>query len=134
MGRKIAVLGLAFKPGTVDFTEAPAVKLTHALAAEGAHVTAYDPNLRDGRNASLPVATRIAPDVFTATDSTQAAVVMTEWKDIVEADWAAVGRRMVDPKFVFDGRNALDLQGMRSMGFEYVGVGRGSIPPNSPGC
>ena len=77
-GLKIAVLGLAFKPGTVDFTEAPAAKLTHALAAEGAHVTAYDPNLSGGGNAPLPIAMRVAPDVFTATDGTQAAVVMTK--------------------------------------------------------
>ena len=82
---------------------------------------------------SLPVATRIAPDVLTAATGPQAAVVITEWNEIVDADWAAVGRRMAAPKFVFDGRNALDPQRMKSMGFEYVGVGRGTIPPNSPG-
>ena len=133
-GLKVAVLGMAFKPGTGDFSEAPAMKLAHSLAVEGAQMTAYDPNLIGGGNAPLPIATRIAPDILTAATGAQAAVVMTEWDEIVDANWAAVGRRMVAPKFVFDGRNALDPQRMRSMGFEYVGVGRGTIPLNLSGC
>lgn len=124
-GLKVAVLGLTFKSGTGDLTEAPAVKLALALAEEGAELTAYDPSFTNGGNVALPVAIRVAPDVLTATAGTQAAVVMTEWDEIVEADWGAAKRLMAPPWFIFDGRNALDHKAMKSMGFEYRGVGRG---------
>ena len=88
----------------------------------------YDPNVRKGENTLLPGGVQVATDVLTATTGTQVAVVMTEWSDIVEADWAALSRGMASPKFVFDGRNALDPLIMRAVGFEYVGVGRGVMP------
>ena len=133
-GLKIAILGLTFKPGTGDLTEAPAVKLACALADEGAKLTVYDPCVRSGKNALLPDGVRVATDVLTATTGTLAAVLMTEWLEIAEADWAAVSRNMVSPKFVFDGRNALDPVTMRAAGFEYVGVGRGTDSKESLGC
>ncbi len=133
-GLKIAILGLTFKPGTGDLTEAPAVKLACALADEGAQLTVYDPSVRSGKNALLPDGMRVAKDVLTATAGSQAAVVMTEWSESVEADWAADSRNMASPKFVFDGRNALDPVTMRAAGFEYVGVGRGTDSKESLGC
>ena len=132
-GLKVAVLGLAFKPGTRDLTEAPAVKLALALAEKGAELTAYDPNFRNAGNPALPVAMWVAPDAVTAATGAQAAVVMTEWDEIVEADWAAAKRLMAPPRFVFDGRNALDPKAMKLMGFEYVGVGRDSMSQGSSG-
>ena len=133
-GTKVAILGLAFKPNSSDLTEAPAVRLACALAEEGAQLTAYDPSVRDGENPFIPDGVPVATDVLTATTGSQAAVVMTEWKEIAEADWAAVSRTMASPKFVFDGRNALDPVTMRAAGFEYVGVGRGTDPKESLGC
>ena len=127
-GLKVAILGLAFKPGTGDLTEAPAVKLARALAKEGARLAVYDPNVRNDENALHPDGVQVAADVLTATTGTQAAVVMTEWREIAEADWAAISRNMLPPRFVFDGRNALDPLIMRVAGFEYVGVGRGVMP------
>ena len=127
-GLKVAILGLTFKPGTGDLAEAPAVKLARAIAEEGAQLTVYDPSVRDGENALLPDGVQFDADVLTATAGTHAAVVMTEWNEIVEADWAAVSRNMASPKFIFDGRNALDPMKMRAAGFEYVGVGRGIDP------
>ncbi len=132
-GVKIAVLGLSFKPGTGDLTEAPAVKLAHSLFEEGAQLTAYDPSVRDGKNAPLPGVVRVATDVLTATTGSQAAVVMTEWGEIVEADWTVVSRNMASPKFIFDGRNALDQVIIRAAGFEYAGVGSGAEPKDA-GC
>ena len=129
-GLKIAILGLTFKPGTGDLTEAPAVKLTHALAAEGAQLTAHDPSVRNGEVAVLPVNVQIAPDVSAATSRAQAVVVITEWSEIVGADWVAISHGMAPPWFVFDGSNALDPVNMRAAGFEYVGVGR----PYTAGC
>ena len=133
-GLKFAILGLAFKPGTGDLTEAPAVKLACALAAEGARLTVYDPGVRSVRNALLPDGVRVATDVLTATVGSQAAVVMTEWPEIAEEDWAAVSCTMAFPKFVFDGRNALNPMNMRAVGFEYSGVGRVSAPKESLDC
>ena len=133
-GLKIAILGWTFKPGTGDLTEAPAVKLACALADEGAQLSAYDPSVRDGESALLPDAVRIPTDVLTATTGTLAAVLMTEWPEIAEADWSAVSRTMASPKFIFDGRNALDPVTMRAAGFEYIGIGRGVMPEESLGC
>ena len=133
-GLKVAILGLTFKPGTGDLTEAPAVKLARALAEEGARVMAYDPSVRDGEIVLLPDGVQVATDVLTATTGSQAAVNMTEWKDIVEADWVAVSRNMAIPKFIFDGRNALDPMTIEAAGLEYVGVGRACAPMESLGC
>ena len=132
-GMRLAILGLAFKPGTGDLTEAPAVKLACALAVEGARLTVYDPGVRSGENALLPDGVRVATDVLTATAGSQAAVVMTQWPEAAEEDWAAVSRDMLPPRFVFDGRNALDPMTMREAGFEYVGVGRG-VKPEDISC
>ena len=71
--------------------------------------------------------------MLAATTGSQAAVVMTEWVEIIEADWAAVSLHMVSPRFVFDGRNALNPMTMRTQGFDYVGVGRGPDPKRSLG-
>ena len=133
-GLKIAILGLSFKPGTGYLTKAPAVKLARSLFEEGAQLTAYDPSVRDGKNAPLPGVVRVATDVLTATTGSQAAVVMAEWGEVVEADWAAVSRVMAPPRFVFDGRNALDQVIIRAAGFEYAAVGRASAPKESLGC
>ena len=132
-GLKVAILGLAFKPGSGDLTEAPAVKLARALMEQGAQLTAYDPSVGDGEKALLPDGVRVAKDVLTATTGTQAAVVMTEWHEIVETDWAAVSQDMTPPRIVFDGRNALDPMTLMTAGFEYVGVGRASAPKESLG-
>ena len=132
-GLRVAILGLAFKPGTGDLTEAPAVKLARALVGEGAELTVYDPKVKDGENALLPDGVRVATDVLTATTGTWAAVVMTEWSEIDEADWAAVSRHMSPPRFIFDGRNTLNPMTMRTAGFEYLGVGHGAEPKESRG-
>ncbi len=126
-GLRVAILGLTFKPGTGDLTEAPALKLARILAEEGAILAVYDSGIGSGDCILLPDGVRVATDVVSATSGTQAAVVMTEWKEIVEADWLAVSRGMVPPKFIFDGRKALVPTTMRASGFEYVGVGRGSM-------
>ena len=125
-GLKVAILGLTFKPGTGDLTEAPAVKLARALAKEGAILAVYDPSVGNGDCILPPDGVRVAPGVLSATAWAQAAVVMTEWKEIVEADWPAVSGGMVSPMFIFDGRNALDARAMRSIRFEYFGIGGGS--------
>lgn len=123
-GTKIGILGLAFKPGTDDLTEAPAVKLASALAAEGVQLTVFDPTIGNDVDAGPTLNAQIFPSVVAASAGAQAVVVMTEWREIVEADWEAVSRSMTTPGFVFDGRNALDPTAIAAAGLEYQGVGR----------
>ena len=123
-GTRVGILGLAFKPGTDDLTEAPALKLVSALAEEGVQLTVFDPTMGNDVNAALPVNVQIVPSVVAASAGAQAVVVMTEWREIVEADWEAVSRSMASPRFVFDGRNSLNPTAVTAAGLEYQGVGR----------
>ena len=126
-GTRVGILGLAFKPGSDDLTEAPAVKLAYALAAEGVQLTVFDPTMAKGVNAGRTLNAQIVPSVVAASAGAQAVVVMTEWREIVEADWEAVSRMMATPRFVFDGRNALDPKAIAAAGLEYEGVDRNVV-------
>ena len=118
-GRRIALLGLAFKPHTDDTREAPSLVLAGRLLAEGAEVRAWDPVATpDG----LPGVTQVAT-IEAALADADAAVLVTEWPQLADVDWAEVARTMRTPVFV-DGRNMLDPETMRAAGFAYEGIGR----------
>jgi UDPglucose 6-dehydrogenase len=119
-GKKIALLGLAFKPGTDDMREAPSLVLAARLQAEGAEVSAWDP-VADGK-AHLD-GVRIAGSALDALDGADAAVLVTEWPELRELDWAEAGKRMAN-RLLVDGRNMLDPTALRRHGFEYEGIGR----------
>jgi UDPglucose 6-dehydrogenase len=119
-GKKIALLGLAFKPGTDDMREAPSLVLASRLEAEGAQVTAWDP-IADGA-AHLDGA-NIASSPLDALEDADAAVLVTEWPELAELDWGEVGKRMRN-RLLVDGRNMLDPELLREHGFVYEGVGR----------
>jgi UDPglucose 6-dehydrogenase len=119
-GKRIALLGLAFKPGTDDMREAPSLVLAARLEAEGADVSAWDP-VADG-NAHLN-GVRVTDSPLEALDGADAAVLVTEWPELRELDWAAAGARMRN-KLLVDGRNMLDAEQLRAHGFEYEGIGR----------
>jgi UDPglucose 6-dehydrogenase len=121
-GKKVALLGLAFKPGTDDMREAPSLVLAARLQAEGAEVSGWDP-VADGRVHLDGVA--IAASALDALDDADAAVIVTEWPELREVDWAGAAKRMRNPLLV-DGRNLLDPAGLRALGFTYEGVGRSS--------
>ena len=118
--KKVALLGLAFKPGTDDMREAPSLVLAGRLLAEGAEVRAWDP-VADGRNHLHGV--DIAGSALEALDGADAAVIVTEWPELRELDWADAGARMRN-KLIVDGRNMLDPAELRALGFEYEGIGR----------
>jgi UDPglucose 6-dehydrogenase len=118
--KRIALLGLAFKPGTDDMREAPSLVLAGRLLAEGAEVTAWDP-VADGRTHLHGV--EIAASALEALDGADAAVVVTEWPELRELDWAAAADRM-RTRVVVDGRNLLDPEQLRALGFVYEGIGR----------
>ena len=121
-GKRIALLGLAFKPGTDDMREAPSLVLAGRLLAEGAEVRAWDP-VADGRMHLHGV--EIASSALEALEGADAVVVVTEWPEIVGVDWAEAGPRMRN-RLLIDGRNALDPGVLREAGFVYEGIGRGA--------
>jgi UDPglucose 6-dehydrogenase len=119
-GKTVTLLGLAFKPNTDDVREAPSLVLAGRLVAEGAEVRAWDP-VANG-NGVLPRAT-ICADPLEALDGADAAVLVTEWSQLAELDWAEAASRMSNPLLI-DGRNMLDPVAMREAGFTYEGIGR----------
>lgn len=124
-GRRIAILGLAFKPGTDDMREAASLVLAGRLLAEGAQVVAWDPVVRDISDRLTGVQVAGSPEgALTGAD---AAVLVTEWPQIVAMDWASLAGRMARPVLI-DGRNALDPDAMAGLGYTYEGIGRMPAP------
>ena len=119
-GKKIALLGLAFKPGTDDMREAPSLVLAGRLLSEGAEVSAWDPVANGAAHLHGVEITETALD---ALDGADGAVLVTEWPELRELDWAAAGERMRN-RVLIDGRNLLDPEAMRALGFVYEGIGR----------
>jgi UDPglucose 6-dehydrogenase len=123
-GRTIAVLGLAFKPGTDDLRDAPSLVLASRLLAEGADVRAWDP-VADA--AHLLHGVTFCDSYLEAVQGADAAVIVTEWPELVGLLGSDVREAMRNPLIV-DGRNLLDPAAARAAGFGYEGVGRPSAP------
>jgi UDPglucose 6-dehydrogenase len=120
-GRTVALLGLAFKPDTDDMREAPSLVLAGRLLAEGADVRAWDPVA----SANGLHGVEQAASIEAALAGADAAVLVTEWPQLAEADWQALAGSMRVPLLV-DGRNMLDPAALRAAGFTYEGIGRGA--------
>jgi UDPglucose 6-dehydrogenase len=129
-GRRIALLGLSFKPETDDMREASSLVLTARLQGEGAEVVAYDPVAGDVARDLLGTVelTDSAPEALAGAD---AAVLVTEWREFAELDWARVAETMARP-LIIDGRNSLDPEVLRAAGFVYEGIGRAVEAVPSP--
>jgi UDPglucose 6-dehydrogenase len=127
--KKVAVWGLTFKPDTDDVRNSVAIDLVNRLVAEGAHVTAYDPK---GAEKAVewklvdPSKVKIVSTPVEAADGAEALILATEWSEFTNQDFAEVKKRMHTP-LVFDGRNHLDPQLMRELGFVYYAVGRPQV-------
>lgn len=128
-GLTFALWGLAFKPGTDDMREAPAVVLLHELIGAGARVRAYDPVAMEVARRDLPAAwfssgqLTLVEHQYDALDRADAMVLVTEWKPFRHPDFAKFKERMKQA-VVFDGRNQYDPRQMSELGFEYKGIGR----------
>ncbi|HEX7279150.1 MAG TPA: UDP-glucose/GDP-mannose dehydrogenase family protein [Solirubrobacterales bacterium] len=122
IGKRVALLGLAFKPDTDDMREASSLVLAARLQGEGAEVVAYDPVAAE-RAAGMLGSVEMATSAMEALEGADAAVLVTEWAEFAELDWAAAAERMTRP-LVVDGRNFLDPEKLTSAGFEYEGIGR----------
>jgi UDPglucose 6-dehydrogenase len=120
-GKTIALLGLAFKPDTDDMREASSLVLAARLQGEGAKVRGYDP-VAEGPARELLPSVELCASVDEALEGSNAAVLVTEWPQFAELDWAALRDRMATP-VVVDGRNFLDPQQLREAGFAYEGIG-----------
>jgi UDPglucose 6-dehydrogenase len=119
-GKRIALLGLAFKPNTDDMREAPSIVLAARLLAEGAEVVAWDP-VADA--SPILHGVEFADSAAAALKGADAAVVVTEWPELRELPWTELRDTMRSP-VVVDGRNHLDAKAMRAAGYAYDGVGR----------
>ena len=122
LGKRVALLGLAFKPDTDDMREASSLVLASRLQGEGAEVVAYDPVARE-RASELLGSVEMADSPLEALDGADAAVLVTEWREFAELDWSEAAARMARPLLV-DGRNFLDPAALRAAGFEYEGIGK----------
>jgi UDPglucose 6-dehydrogenase len=122
IGKRVALLGLAFKPDTDDMREASSLVLAARLQGEGAEVVAYDP-VAATRAAEMLGSVEMAPSAMEALEGADAAVLVTEWREFAELDWGAAAERMARP-LVVDGRNYLDPEKLVGAGFEYEGIGR----------
>jgi UDPglucose 6-dehydrogenase len=120
-GKKICVWGLAFKPNTDDIRFAPALAIIRQLQSEGAFVQAYDPQAIDNTRKELPEV-RYCDDAYAAAAGADAVILLTEWPEFRELDFARVAGMMERP-LIIDGRNALSPGDLSTHGFEYVGVG-----------
>jgi UDPglucose 6-dehydrogenase len=118
-GKTVALLGLAFKANTDDMREAPSIVLAGRLLSEGAEVRAWDP-IADGSGLT---GVEIVETPEQALAGADAVVVVTEWPQVAELDWAAAAGSMRNPLLV-DGRNMLDPAVLRAAGFVYEGIGR----------
>jgi UDPglucose 6-dehydrogenase len=127
LGKRVALLGLAFKPDTDDMREASSLVLAARLQGEGAEVVAYDP-VASERAGQLLDSVTLTGSALEALEGADAAVLVTEWREFAELDWAEVARRMARPLIV-DGRNFLDPKALRAVGFDYEGIGKAQSAP-----
>jgi UDPglucose 6-dehydrogenase len=131
VGKKIALLGLAFKPNTDDMREASSLVLSARLLADGAEITGYDP-VAEEEARKLISGIDYADSAIGALDGADAIVLVTEWPEFGELDLAEVALRMRG-KLVLDGRNFLDPAAVRGAGLIYEGIGRAGGPARNGG-
>jgi UDPglucose 6-dehydrogenase len=124
-GRKIALLGLTFKPNTDDLREAASLVLAARLLGEGAAVSAHDPVIAAGEHREFP-GVEICQGPLEALRGADACVLVTEWAEFSRLDWLEAKRVMRRPLLI-DGRNFLDPEALTGAGFDYEGVGTGDL-------
>ncbi len=129
-GRRIALLGLTFKPGTDDLREAPALTVAQLLIERGATVVAYDPMEKARIRAAAEIDGLVTVgSAFEALADADAAALITEWAEFAGLDWEAAAQTMRQALIV-DGRNALTPDVLARAGFTYVSFGRGRMDPD----
>jgi UDPglucose 6-dehydrogenase len=127
-GKKLGVLGLAFKGGTDDVRESPAILLIQSLLQEGCEISAYDPAAHERAREVLGTSVRLAESAYDAARGADALLILTEWEEFAALD---LERMRVELKYpiVIDGRNLYDPAVMAASGFTYYSVGRAASSP-----
>jgi UDPglucose 6-dehydrogenase len=127
-GKKLGVLGLAFKGGTDDVRESPAILLIQSLLQEGCEISAYDPAAHERAREVLGSSVRLAESAYDAARGADALLILTEWEEFAALD---LERMRVELKYpiVIDGRNLYDPAVMAASGFTYYSVGRAASSP-----
>jgi UDPglucose 6-dehydrogenase len=121
-GKKVAVLGLAFKANTDDIRYAPAIELVDRLTTEGALIRSFDPEALEKTREARPQF-KLASSAYEAAEGADVLVIATEWPEFRKLDWARIRDTMARP-LIIDGRNLLVPAEMKALGFEYHGIGR----------
>lgn len=138
-GKKVSILGYAFKKDTGDVRETPAMFVVRDLFAEGALIHIYDPQVsREEMWKEMDYTCGISPektprldesvitstDAYSACEGSHAIAVLTEWDEFKGLDYEKIYKSMAKPAFIFDGRNILDHQKLRGIGFEVHAIGK----------
>jgi len=138
-GKKIAILGYAFKKDTGDVRETPSMFVVRDLLAEGAKLHVYDPQVsredmwsemdytcgvNKDNTKGLEESVTTSPDVMSACEGAHAVAILTEWDEFKTLDFEAIYKSMAKPAFIFDGRNIVDHAALREIGFEVHAIGK----------
>jgi len=129
-GKKVGLLGLAFKENTDDMRESPSITIGDYLNGRGADVIGYDPVAMKEAEHMMPYLT-FAENAYDLADGADAIIVMTPWNEFKNLDMEKLKATMNEP-IMIDGRNLYDPEEMRALGFTYRGVGRGYESENAP--
>jgi UDPglucose 6-dehydrogenase len=122
-GKRFALWGLAFKPNTDDTREAPALYVIERLLAEGASVSAFDPEGMKNVKKQIGEVIDYAENQYDALQNADALIIATEWNEFRTPDFGKIAS-MLKNKAIFDGRNLFDLTALEDLGFHYESVGR----------
>src|SRR5262249_39501258 len=122
-GKRLGVLGMAFKGGTDDVRESPAIKIVDSLLNEGCRIKAYDPAAMGRAQQILGSRIDFAVDAYSAAKDADALLILTEWKEFASLDLARIRRSLRSP-ILLDGRNLYQPQEVTAAGLEYHSVGR----------
>jgi len=129
-GKRIALLGFAFKADTGDTRESPANLIARELIAENAEVIITDPQaLKHAKTDLADMADRVTfePDPYKAADGAHAVALLTEWNEYKTLDYQKIFDGMVQPAFLFDGRNHLDHAALHEIGFNVYSIGKAPL-------
>ncbi|MEP7374163.1 MAG: UDP-glucose/GDP-mannose dehydrogenase family protein [Chitinophagaceae bacterium] len=128
-GKHFALWGLAFKPNTDDIREAPALYMIDALLAEGATVTAFDPEAMSNVMQTVGDKINYAESQYAALKGADALIIATEWNEFRTPDFQKIVSGLKN-KVIFDGRNLFDMPAIRELGFHYESIGRAVVNKN----
>ena len=128
-GKRLGVLGLAFKGGTDDIRESPALAIVQALLQEGSKITAYDPAAMDRTRDILKNGVTYANSPYEAAHDADALLILTEWEEFANLDLARLRAELKYP-ILIDGRNLYDPEMMAAQGYTYYSVGRAAAHPD----